>query len=131
MNLDCAHCGRPLAEDDQLVTVYSDELMYLFCSKNCRALHGTHKLTHRVCAKEACNNRVPSENRLLCLNCYERGDNFAEPDTSFDEAETAHWERAEKSLLKRITEQVRVFRAEDMSQEELRALVPSLENEAE
>lgn len=68
---------------------------------------------------------------MLCLNCYQKGENFGEADTYFDETERARWERAERSLLKRISGQVRIFRAEDIAQEELRALVPSVQEEAE
>ena len=68
---------------------------------------------------------------MLCLNCYQKGENLGEADTYFDETERARWERAERSLLKRITGQVRIFRAEDIAQEELRALVPSVQEEAE
>jgi hypothetical protein len=49
---------------------------------------------------------------------------------SFGEAERAHWERIEQALHRRIEEKVRVYSSKDMSQEELRALVPSMHEEA-
>jgi len=131
VKLACAHCDRPFAVDENPVTVCSGDVMYLFCSRNCRDLYGFRELTQRICAREACSNRVPKGNRMLCLNCYQKGENFGEADTYFDETERARWERAERSLLKRITGQVRIFRAEDIAQEELRALVPSVQEEAE
>jgi hypothetical protein len=49
---------------------------------------------------------------------------------SFSDAERAHWEWVQKALLRRIGEQVRVYSYQNMTQEELRALVPSLKGEA-
>ncbi len=131
MNLTCAHCAEPFAGNDPLVTVCSGEIMHLFCSTKCRELYGVNTESQRICAREGCKNRVPKVNRMLCLNCHQRGSNFGEVDPSFDEKERAHWKQAETALVNRVNAQVRVFKAEDMSQKDLRALVPSLQAEAE
>ena len=131
MNLACAYCEESLVGNDPLLTVCRGELMHLFCSTECRDLYGFNTKTYRICAREGCKNRVPKANRMLCLNCHQKGSNLGEVDPSFDEKERARWKQAEQALLNRIKAQVRVFKAADMSQKDLRALVPSLQGEAE
>jgi len=67
---------------------------------------------------------------MLCSTCHEEGNYLAEPEVSFDEAERAHWEKMERKLYRRIAERTRIYNSQDMSQEELRTLVPSLQEEA-
>ena len=130
MNMACSHCKKTFIRDEQVVTVCSGERMYLFCSITCRDLYGFQGLNNRVCAREVCNNRVPKRNRMLCPSCYQKGSHLGEPEVSFDEAERAHWRRMEQALHRRIEEKVRTYNSKDMSQEELRALVPSMHEEA-
>jgi hypothetical protein len=73
---------------------------------------------------------VPEENRMLCSSCHKRENHLAESEASFDEAERAHWERLERELHGRIEGNVRIYSSEDMTQEELRSLVPSLMSKA-
>jgi hypothetical protein len=73
---------------------------------------------------------LPEENKMLCSNCHKRGNHLAEPEASFDEADRAHWERLERELHRRIEGNIRIYSSQDMSQEELRSLVPSLQEEA-
>jgi hypothetical protein len=130
MNISCAYCNKPLAHFRRAVTVCSGERLYLFCTIGCRDLYGFRKLTNRICAREGCNNRVPEGNRMLCSHCHQRGNHLAEPEASFGEAERARWERMERELHGRIEERIRIYSSQDMSQEELRSLVPSLQEEA-
>jgi hypothetical protein len=67
---------------------------------------------------------------MLCSTCHEEKDHLAEPEASFDEAERAHWERLEHELHGRIEGNIRIYSSQDMSQEELRSLVPSLQEKA-
>jgi protein-arginine kinase activator protein McsA len=67
---------------------------------------------------------------MLCTDCYQRGNHLTEPEISFHDAETLHWERMERELQRRIEEKVRIYNSKDMTQEELRALVPSLHEKA-
>lgn len=55
---------------------------------------------------------------------------MAESEASFDEAEREHWERLERALCGRIEENIRIYSSQDMTQEELRSLVPSLHEKA-
>jgi hypothetical protein len=48
---------------------------------------------------------------------------------SFRDEERAHWEWMQHALLKRIAEQVKVYSSQNMTQKDLRSLVPSLEGE--
>jgi hypothetical protein len=73
---------------------------------------------------------VPEGNRMLCSTCHERGNHLAEPEASLDEAERAHWERMVRELHGRIEGNVRIYSSQDMTQEELRSLVPSLQDKA-
>ena len=49
---------------------------------------------------------------------------------SFSDTERAHWEWMQYALLKRLADQVKVYSSQDMTQGELRSLVPSLQEEA-
>jgi hypothetical protein len=62
---------------------------------------------------------------MLCWTCYQNADNLGETDLCFDKTEMAQWQRQDQELLKRIEQKVRVFKAPDMTQQELRDLVPS------
>ena len=130
MSISCAYCNKPLSQFKHAVTVCSGGRLYLFCTIGCRDLYGFRKLTNRICAREGCNNRVPEGNRMLCSTCHEQGDHLAEFEVSFDEAERVHWERLERELHGRIEGNIRIYSSEDMTQEELRSLVPSLQEKA-
>lgn len=130
MSNPCACCNKPFAQFKHAVTVCSGERLYLFCTIVCRDLNGFKKLTNRICTREGCNNRVPEGNRMLCSTCYERGNHLAEPEASLEEAERAHWERLERELRGRIEGNVLIYSSQDMTQEELRSLVPSLQDRA-
>ena len=88
------------------------------------------KLTNRICSREVCNHRVSEANRMLCPSCYQRGNHLGETEVSFSDTERAHWEWMQYALLRRIEEQVKVYSFQNMKQEELRSLVPSLQEEA-
>jgi hypothetical protein len=130
MKILCAYCNKPLSQFKHAVTVCSGGRLYLFCSVVCRDLYGFRKLTNRICAREDCDNRVPEGNRMLCSTCHEKGNHLAEPEVSFDKAERAHWEKMERKLHRRIAKRIRIYNSQDMSQEELRTLVPSLQDKA-
>ena len=49
---------------------------------------------------------------------------------SLNATERAHWEWMQYALLRRIEEQIKVYSYQNMTQEELRSLVPSLQEEA-
>ena len=130
MNISCSYCKKPFTQSGEAITVCSGEQMYLFCSIGCRDLYGFKKLTNRICSREVCNNRVPEANRMLCPSCYQKGNHLGETGVPFDDKERAHWEWMQYALLKRIAEQVKVYSSQNMTEEELRALVPSLKGEA-
>jgi ribosomal protein L24E len=130
MNISCAYCDKPLTQGREVVTVCSGNQMYLFCTIECRDLYGFRKLTNRICAREGCNNRVPEGNRMLCSSCHQRGKHLGEFELSFGEAERAHWERVERELHRRIEGRIQSYSSQEMSQEELRSLVPSLQDKA-
>jgi len=73
---------------------------------------------------------VPEANRMLCPGCYQRGNHLGETEVSFNDTERAHWEWMQYELLRRIEEQVKIYSAQDMTQEELRSLVTSFQEEA-
>jgi hypothetical protein len=73
---------------------------------------------------------VPEGNRMLCSACHKRGNHLEESEASLDEAERARWERLERELHGRIEGNVRIYSSDDMTQEELRSLVPSLKDKA-
>jgi len=130
MSISCAYCNKPIAQFKHAVTVCRGGRLYLFCTIACRDLSGFRKLTNRICTREGCNHRVPEGNRMLCSTCHEEGNHLAEPEVSFDEAERAHWERLERELHGRIEGNIRIYSSQDMTQEELRSLVPSLQEKA-
>ena len=103
---------------------------YAFCSSKCRQQFLYPKRSNRVCAREVCNNRVPEANRMLCPSCYKKGNHLGETEVSLNATERAHWEWMQDALLRRIEEQVKVYSYQNMTQEELRSLVPSLQEEA-
>jgi len=72
---------------------------------------------------------VPEGNRMLCTDCYQRGNNLIEPEVAFYETERLHWERMEREPQKRIEGRIRIYISKDMTREKLRALVPSLHEE--
>jgi hypothetical protein len=67
---------------------------------------------------------------MLCSSCHKEGNYLPEPEVSFDEKERAHWETMERKIHRRIAEGIRIYNSQDMSQEELRTLVPSLQDKA-
>jgi hypothetical protein len=69
---------------------------------------------------------------LCCsIGCRDfKGNHPAKPEASFNEAERAHWERQVRELRGRIEGNVRIYSSKDMTQEELRSLVPSLQDKA-
>ncbi|MGB7031881.1 MAG: hypothetical protein WBF29_10610, partial [Syntrophobacteria bacterium] len=88
------------------------------------------KRTNRVCSREVCNHRVSEANRMLCPSCYQRDNHLGETEVPLSDTERAHWEWMQYALLKRIAEQVKVYSFQNMTQEELRSLVSSLQEEA-
>lgn len=130
MNISCSNCKKRFTQSVEAITLCSGERMYLFCSIRCRNLYGFKKLTNRICSREVCKNRVSETNRMLCPNCYQRGNHLGETEVSFSDEEREHWEWMQYALLRRIEEQVKVYSAQNMTQEELRSLVPSLQEEA-
>jgi len=67
---------------------------------------------------------------MLCPSCYKKGNHLGETEVSLNATERAHWEWMQDALLRRIEEQVKVYSYQNMTQEELRSLVPSLQEEA-
>ena len=67
---------------------------------------------------------------MLCLHCYHNAANLGERIAWLNATMRAAWEQREEAIRLRIVEKVRVYSAQDMTQEELRALVPSLQEEA-
>jgi hypothetical protein len=62
---------------------------------------------------------------MLCAVCYQIGDSISEPNVCIDMGERARWNKAEQTILRRLERQVRVYSAENMTQQELSSLVPS------
>jgi hypothetical protein len=62
---------------------------------------------------------------MLCADCYQIGDFIGEPNICIDAEERARWNKAEQTVLRRLEGQVRVYSAQDMTQQELGSLVPS------
>ncbi|UCG11062.1 MAG: hypothetical protein JSU72_10870 [Deltaproteobacteria bacterium] len=127
MELICLQCKNPYANDDLDLLSSGEEWMHFFCSVTCKNDFVYPELTNRVCAREECNQRVPEGQRMLCLMCFHRGDNLKEPGMWFDVEDNVQWERGKQGVIRRLEEQVLVYSSEDMTQEELRALVPSLQ----
>jgi hypothetical protein len=50
---------------------------------------------------------------------------MGEPNICVDVEERARWNKAEQTVLKRLEGQVRVYSAQNMTQQELSSLVPS------
>ena len=127
---NCLNCKKPIEANDLEVAGSGSEWVLFFCSESCQDEFVYPKLTNRICSREVCNNRVSEANRMLCPSCYQRGNHLGETEVSFNDKERAHWEWMEYALLKRIEEQVKVYSSQNMTQEELRSLVPSLQEEA-
>jgi hypothetical protein len=53
------------------------------------------------------------------------GDSMGEPNVCIDKEERARWNKAEQSIMRRLEGQVKVYSAENMTQQELSSLVPS------
>jgi hypothetical protein len=117
---------------DQLAdTVAERKWMQFFCSELCQDNYLQPKITNRTCSREGCNNMVAEQNRMLCLECYHNEPNIGERVVFLlDAAKRADWERREQAIVMRIKQKVRVYSALDMTQEDLRALVPSLREES-
>ena len=64
---------------------------------------------------------------MLCLHCYHNEANLGERIAWLNATMRAAWEQREEAIRLRILEKVRVYSAQDMTQQELRALVPSLQ----
>jgi hypothetical protein len=62
---------------------------------------------------------------MLCAVCYQTGDSMGEPNICVDAEERARWNKAEQTTLRRLERQVRVYSAQNMTQQELSSLVPS------
>jgi hypothetical protein len=50
---------------------------------------------------------------------------MGEPNVCIDKEERARWNKAEQSIMRRLEGQVKVYSAENMTQQELSSLVPS------
>lgn len=130
MDSACVNCNEPFAEDEQAVTVRRGKRTYSFCSEDCRDSYGFRRLTNRICSREVCNNQVPEGYRMLCPSCHQKGSHLGECEVMFDKTELAKWARMDQMIHNRIEEGVRIYSCRDMTQEELRSLVPSLQGEA-
>ena len=117
---------------DELADMLSEHRWaYFFCSEVCRNNYANPKLTSRTCSREGCKNMVPEKNRMLCMECYHNEANIGERvPFLLDAAIRADWEQQEQAIRLRIKKKVRIYSAQNMTQEELRALVPSLLEEA-
>ena len=126
----CLQCKLHFVANDLAEIISEGIWVHFFCSKVCRDNYAYRKLSNRKCSREGCNNRVPEQNRMLCLECYHNEANIGERVAFLiDTARRADWERREQAIKLRIKQKVRVYSAQDMTQEELRALVPSLQEE--
>ena len=65
---------------------------------------------------------------MLCLRCYQNDANLGERGWSSFGDQT-DWQGLEQAIRMQIENKVRVYTAQEMTQEELRALVPSLQEE--
>jgi len=126
----CLECKRPFGPDKVMLTVFRREWTHFFCSGPCKDNYAYPKLTNRTCSREGCNNKVPEGNRMLCLHCYHNEANLGERIAWLNATMRAAWEQREEAIRLRILEKVRVYSAQDMTQQELRALVPSLQEGA-
>ena len=126
MRSACKQCGKIFSWDKPTVVAQIGQELYSFCSTQCRDEFLYPKLSNPLCAREGCYRRVPKGNRMLCAICYLQGDNCGEHQVViFDSRSKAHWERKEKEIIKRLEQQVRVYSAENMTQQELSSLLPS------
>ena len=130
MRSACTQCGEKFGWNKPTMVAWIGKEHFVFCSSKCRQEFLYPKRTNRFCVREVCNNTVPKVNRMLCLHCYQRGDNLAESDLCFTERDNAHWQQKKNELINRIEGKVRIYSAQDMTQEELLSLVPSLQEEA-
>jgi hypothetical protein len=122
----CLQCGTNFNWDKPTVVAWIGDKLLSFCSTKCRHAFLNAKLSNPICAREGCDRRLPKENRMLCAICYLQGDNYGEHHVViFDSISREHWEEKEKEIIKRLEGKVRVYSAEDMTQEELSSLVPS------
>jgi hypothetical protein len=67
---------------------------------------------------------------MLCPSCYQKGGQLGESEMVFGEIEKAKWRQMDQAIHERIKERVRIYSCRDMTQKELRDLVPSLQGEA-
>ena len=126
----CLECRRSFGTNELSPPAFRREWMHFFCSETCRDIYAHQRLTNRTCSREECNNKVPEENRMLCLDCYNNETNIGERVAFLLDAKgRAVWEEREQAIRLRIREKVIVYSAQDMTQEELRALVPSQQEE--
>jgi len=132
MSSVCIQCGSELGSG-KLPEIYNiGEKYYSFCGVKCVTEFIYPKPTKRTCTREGCNRKVQENNRLLCERCYDQGDNIGESDVAIFYTENrANWEEREQRILERIRSKVRVYSSRDMTQEELRELVPSLRDKKE
>ena len=125
MKSACLQCGTDFTREKPTVVAWIGYKLYSFCSTNCRHAFLYLKLSSPICAREGCYRRVPKANRMLCAVCYQIGDSIGEPNICVDAEERARWNKAEQTVLKRLEGQVRVYSAQNMTQQELSSLVPS------
>jgi len=121
----CLQCSTNFNWDKPIVVAWIGEKLFSFCSMKCKHAFLYPKLSNPICAREGCYRRVPKANRMLCAICYQIGDSISEQNICIDEEERARWNKAEQTLLKRLEGQVRVYSAQNMTQQELSSLVPS------
>ena len=132
MSTVCTKCGSELGSDKPPEIFNIGEEAYSFCGVKCVTEFIYPKLTKRICAREGCNRKVPEDNRFLCEQCFDQGDNIGESDVAIFYTENkANWKEREQQILERIRGKVRVYSSRDMTQEELRELVPSLRDKKE
>ena len=65
---------------------------------------------------------------MLCLRCYQNDANLGERGW-FSLSDRTNWQGREQAIRMQIENKVRVYSAQELTQEELRALVPSLQEE--
>jgi hypothetical protein len=121
----CLQCGTIFTWEKPTVVAWIGDKLFSFCSTNCRHAFLYPNLSNPICVREGCYRRVPKANRMLCAVCYQTGNSIGEPNICVDLEERARWNKAEQSVLKRLEGQVRVYSAQNMTQQELSSLVPS------
>ena len=60
------------------------------------------------------------------MDCFQNGESLAEPIGCFNESDNLRLKQGSEAARLRLEAQVRVYSAKEMTQEELRSLVPSL-----